>query len=33
LTAIFVPLAKSRQQLIIHDMERLNAIDRQAASG
>lgn len=30
--AIFMPLARSRQQLIIHDMERLNAIDRQAAS-
>lgn len=32
LTATFVPLARSRRQLVIHDLARLNAIDRQAAS-
>jgi len=32
LAASFVPLVRSREQLVIHDMERLNAIDRQAAS-
>jgi len=32
LTASFVPLSRSREQLVIHDIERLNSIDRQAAS-
>jgi len=32
LSASFVPLSRSREQLVIHDLDRLNSIDRQGAS-